>query len=90
MSDDLVKRMRSIHNAADCDQAADRIEALTAEREANGRDYCALMERYDALQVENARLRGALHAIQTYDQGYAPELRAIARAALTGKEVNYE
>ena len=31
MSDDLVKRMRSIHNAADCDQAADRIEALTAK-----------------------------------------------------------
>ena len=30
MTDDLVKRMRSIHNAADCDQAADRIEALTA------------------------------------------------------------
>ena len=33
MTDDLVKRLRSIHTAADCDQAADRIEALTAERD---------------------------------------------------------
>ena len=33
MTDDLLNRLRSIHTAADCDQATDAIEALTAERD---------------------------------------------------------
>ena len=109
--EELVKRLRSIHTAADCDEAADLIESLTterdraytsgysdaeteisksalgqdntflhsqyanaadaieqltAERDANGKDYCALMERYDALVVNNARLREALTNVMGY------------------------
>ena len=69
--DDLVRRLRnktrdSILKENDRREAADAIEQLTAERDANGKDYCALMERYDALVVNNARLREALTNVMGY------------------------
>ena len=68
MTDELVKRLRANASWGDdrFSEAADRIEALTAERDANGKDYCALMERYDALVVNNARLREALTNVMGY------------------------
>ena len=75
LASDTTTRTFSVRTVA-MREALDYIKALTAERdaridpsvvqylinaaEANGRDYCALMERYDALQADNARLRDKL------------------------------
>jgi hypothetical protein len=55
--EELMKRLREGATWDDDVAAADRIEALTADRVKNNKDYCALMERYDALteQLEAAR-----------------------------------
>lgn len=62
MSDELVERLLDwpYQGETMAHDAAERIVALTAERDANGKDYCALMERYDALVVNNARLESTL------------------------------
>lgn len=41
-----------------------------------------LLDQQQADQERITELTAALYAIQHYEQGYAPELRAIARAAL--------
>lgn len=63
--EELVKRLRnrtrdSIMKENDRMEAANRIEALITERDANDKNYCTLMERYDALQVNNSQLRDKL------------------------------
>jgi len=85
MSDDLVKRLRSCANGAwlfntkqgdfgICDDAADRIEALTAERDAQHEAWQQAMLEFDkkckeankhyaraeAAEADNARLRAEL------------------------------
>jgi len=47
MTDDLVKRLRSIHTAADCDKAADRIDTLTAQLESTLKDRAEIMAERD-------------------------------------------
>jgi hypothetical protein len=58
------------------------LAARLAEVEAEIGEYVDLLSLYRA---ENAKLREALDAIVHFDRGYAPELRAIARAALQEK-----
>ena len=72
MTDELVERLRSIHTAADCDQAADRIEALTAERErlqkdakAHEKEIAVWSENYAALE----RLRDACYGLRSIVEG---------------------
>ena len=80
--DELIKHMTKLIATS-----LDRIEQLTAERDANGKDYCALMERYDALVVNNARLREALKAfVAHYPKGINPDLDAACFAARTELE----
>lgn len=53
--------------AMTCAEAADEIERLRADRDAGAKDYCALMERYDALRNQNAELLAALNgAVDTF------------------------
>ena len=69
MTDELVKRLRAVDHMSleDCfcqsslyDQAADRIEQLTAERDVSNELGRALEEDAGHLREENARLRVAL------------------------------
>jgi hypothetical protein len=98
MTDDLVKRLRSIHTAADCDQAADHIEqlvatteALTAERDQwiqhAKNAVWADSEEVKLLTADNALLRKALEKISSHSTFANSEgFKQIARAALTGKD----
>ena len=61
MSNDLIKRLRKrgyfgtpLFNR-DGPEAADRIEELERDQKQNGEDYCALMEKHDALHVKLAK-----------------------------------
>jgi hypothetical protein len=76
MSDDLIKRLEQYckpgrgddhPQAVDCREAADRIEQLERERKQNGEDYCALMEKHDALHVKLAK---AVEALRFYAYGH--------------------
>lgn len=83
MTDDLVKRLRDfdphLHEWEVVDEAADRIEALTAERDSL-RDYidrysyadiAAEVVRAEKAEADNAQLRAT--AIQTPDYCYDDE-----------------
>lgn len=70
------------------DENGERIWPWILERERASAQK-ALREQAPTLAADlaaaleaNARLRAALEAIVHYEQGYAPELRAIASAAL--------
>jgi hypothetical protein len=98
---DPVQLMQFVGRAR---QAADRIEAdakeierLKADQKLNGKDYLALMARYDEQHNEIERLReaasAALHAIEQYSIRYGDNMTALLigaklelRAALAGKE----
>jgi hypothetical protein len=112
MSDDLVKRLRSCANGAwlfktkqgdfgICDDAADRIEALTAERDALIRDRDRWVAEAQVntspivagLTADNARLRKLLGELLQVQDGLpmtgleATRRGEAARAALNpGKE----
>ena len=94
MTDELVERLLDwpYQGETMAHEAANRIEQLTAERD----EAWAMVAKADTqmgqsladylqAKAERDRLREALHAIQTYEQGYAPQLRAIAIAALKGE-----
>jgi hypothetical protein len=49
--------------AMTCAEAADEIARLRADRDAGAKDYCALMERYDALRNQIAELVEALRRL---------------------------
>jgi len=75
--DDLYYAMQDYHRLTEANDALQaqveqrdaEIAALRADRDAGARDYCALMERYDAQQAEIARLReaGVGYSQQTVD-----------------------
>ena len=97
MSDELVKRLREPRRCLRLqEEAADRIEALTAERDhawamAAKADTQMGQSLADNLQakVDTARLREALGAfVAHYPKGINPDLDAAcfaARAALKGE-----
>ena len=64
---------------------AQTVETLEHVAKQNQQSHGATINSLLAAEAERDRLREALHAIQTYEQGYAPQLRAIARAALNGE-----
>jgi hypothetical protein len=118
MSDDLAERLHdgvrfntANHeydtDAADADmeEAADRIEALTAQLESTLKDraqiiaerdrtFALMLARVLKAEADNARLRDALADIAE-DTGYNSgdqhhDAQLIARAALTGKEPSHD
>lgn len=99
MTDDLVKRLRvgdyypdgdiGYHEISPgkvdalCEQAADRIEALTAEVAAYGRSLELKQALIEALTSENERLREALEPLANKGRLYLDALDVEkARAAL--------
>ncbi len=108
MTDDLVKRLRDGRTlgCGECrdaiNEAADRIEALTAERDSllSGHrvlniDGARLQDRAEAAEADNARLLGVVQAAVDLIEGDLTGLKwkyacwafcVKARAALTGKE----
>jgi len=81
MSDDLVKRLREPWFTNGCElyqlEAADRIEALTAERDSllSGHrilniDGARLQDRAEKAEADNARLREALEPFAAKANGY--------------------
>ncbi len=103
MSDDLKKRLRGWDHCwpaqwleGDVAEAVDRIEQLERDRKQNGEDYCALMEKHDALHVKLAKAVEALRKIAAYthigthEQGIVQNAEAriacIALAELEGGE----
>ena len=101
MSDELVKRLRAVDhlNLEDCfcqsslyDQAADHIEALTAERddalECNEQFFVYnqfLKKRVEKAEAERDRLRAALEDIADHDTGATAGLAYTAKIALKGE-----
>ena len=63
--EELIKRLR--HGEGWPITAADRIEELVKEKKQNGEDYCALMEKHDALHV---KLTKAIEALRFYTHDY--------------------
>ena len=66
MSDDLIKRLRVANSYSNPNfvnpfvepikaEAADCIEELERDQEQGAKDYCALMEKHDALHVKLAK-----------------------------------
>ena len=85
--EELIKRLR--HGEGWPITAADRIEELVKEKKQNGEDYCALMEKHDALHVKLTKAveyfkkldrRG--DALETFD----PVVHEIVIAALAELE----
>ena len=71
MTDDLVKRLRDEHLAMTRNEAADRIEALTAQLESTLRDrklileerdrtFALMLVRAENAEADNARLQNAI------------------------------
>jgi hypothetical protein len=108
MTDDLVKRLRAIDHLSveDCfcqsalyDQAAARIEALTAERDYTEGTNDTLIALNQSLTADNARLREALtgikkaaaHRMQDDPKDLHSYYFHTAAAALnTGKEPSHD
>ena len=91
---DLIKRLRlqSEHIPVRTlfDDAADRIEELVKDQKQGGEDYCALMEKHDALHVKLAIAVEGLRKIADHkhfpwDQGWIQKAR-IASAVLAELE----
>lgn len=69
---ELIARLRDGCNLqqSDGERAADRIEELVKDQKQGGEDYCALMEKHDALHVKLAKAVEALRF-------YAPTKRQL-------------
>jgi hypothetical protein len=107
MTDDLAKRLRDFDPNWDTwevvEEAADRIEALTAQLESTLRDrklileerdrtFALMLARAEKAEADNARLLKALTDARAYlDKGLDKMAFNIIRAALnTGKEPSHE
>ena len=90
MSDDLKKRLQDYASGeydmtpicADLLEAITRIEQLERDREQGAKDYCALMEKHDALHVKLAYAKAYLHKISRHANRSCSAIAARALAEL--------
>lgn len=81
MTDDLIKRLRDEHVAASRTEAADRIDALTAERDKYEAAWMTAEGKLADVEAERDRMREALADCAQFT-GICGE---TARAALNGE-----
>jgi hypothetical protein len=86
MSDDLIKRLR-FNEWLDpiLPEAADRIEELKRDQKQGAKDYCALMEKHDALHVKLAKAAAYLQKISRHANRSCSAIAARALAELEKK-----